>query len=103
MNGLTAFINRPEGHELVQLGTANDQGFFKAFYVLAPGVLDQSAGRIIIDSKMIAVVQALGTGRIAVGQQDTVGGACYAMNASLQNVITMTIGVQSMSLPLLTN
>lgn len=83
---LQAYVNRPEGFEIVQLGTSNPQGFYNAFYVLAPGVLDQSKGSVIIDANLSGVVSAMATGAV------TVATPARLMNASLQPVVTMRIG-----------
>ena len=86
------FVNRARGHEIVQLGGANDQGFYKSFYVLAPGILDQGAGRIIIDDKLISVVNTLTeTPTLATA-------AGRIVNTSLQNVVTLKVGVSTASM-----
>lgn len=54
---LVDFINRPEGHEIVQSGEANTQGYYKYFYIYAPGSLDQDTGTIQLDADMIALIQ----------------------------------------------
>ena len=47
------FANRPEGHEIVELGKANAQGFHNNFYVQAPGKLDSRIGKIVTDSRAL--------------------------------------------------
>ena len=90
-NSLNAFVNRKEGHEVVQLGQPNDQGFYKTFYILAPGVLDQGVGRVIIDDRLIAAIGLLNSVSTpaAVAERGTL------VNTSLQNVITMKLGLQA--------
>lgn len=51
------FINRSEGHEIVQVGTANSSGYCRSFYILGPGTLDQLQGIIVIDTEAIAQLQ----------------------------------------------
>ncbi len=41
---LETFLNRAEGHEVVQVGPANQAGFHRFFYVRAPVELDQARG-----------------------------------------------------------
>jgi hypothetical protein len=90
VNALNQFVNRFEGHEITRLGERNDQGFVKSFYILAPGVLDQTAGRVIIDPKMTSAIQALEP------SSDT---RASVINASLQHVITFRLGTQTASPP----
>lgn len=47
------FMNRLEGHEIVEIGKANSQGFHDNFYILAPGELDQLSGVIKMDTECI--------------------------------------------------
>jgi hypothetical protein len=96
---LAEFLNRPQGHELVQLGTANEQGFYKTFFILAPGVLDQGAGRIIIDSKLVTAVQSLSSPDTA-SRAFLTGGPPSVMNLSLQVVVNMRLGAREVSTPM---
>ena len=84
---LADFLNRPEGHDVVQLGQPNDQNFYKTFYILAPGVLDQDAGKITIDADIVDAIQA----------STTVNGAI--INASLQLVVSMKVTVATTDIP----
>ena len=86
---LNDFVGRPSGHEIVQLGKPNDQGFYKTFYILAPGVLDQGAGRVIIDANLVGVVQLMATAGVTVLESPG-----RLVNASLQNVLSLRAGVQ---------
>jgi hypothetical protein len=78
---LENFMNRPEGHEIVEIGQPNDAGYYKTFYILAPGVLDQAIGRVALDDEVIAFITE---------SNISDGFAGYIMNASLQPVISMT-------------
>jgi hypothetical protein len=89
---LEAYVNRPEGFEIVQMAQPNDQGFYRAFYVLAPGVLDVANGRVITDANMIAVVNALGAGAgdpLATVAVTTPG---RLLNMSLQPTVALRVG-----------
>ena len=55
---LCEFMNRAEGHEIVEIGKGNSQGFHNNFYVLAPGVLDQIEGKVEVDADAIAGLKA---------------------------------------------
>jgi hypothetical protein len=91
-SALAEFLNRPQGHELVQIGPANDQAFHRTFFILAPGVLDQAAGRVIIDSKLVAAVQSLGAADAQ--SRAEVAGRPLVMNLSLQSVVTLRLGIR---------
>ncbi len=47
------FINRKEGHEIKQIGGANDSGFYRSFYIQAPGQFDRINGQYVLDSGLI--------------------------------------------------
>jgi hypothetical protein len=87
-----AFINRAQGHEIVQLGASNDQGFVNAIYILAPGMLDTSAGRVIVDEQILSVVSAMGQGRDDPAALIEVTSPATILNVSLQPVLTMRLG-----------
>ncbi len=55
---LESFINRVEGHEVVQVGPANQAGFHRFFYVRAPVELDQAHGVLEIPPEVLAELQA---------------------------------------------
>jgi hypothetical protein len=56
-----SFLNRAEGHEIVQLGQPNSEGFYRNFYIFAPGSLDQETGKISLDVNQIeALKEAIG-------------------------------------------
>lgn len=85
-NQMNAFINRPEGHDVVLLGEANENGFYLSFYVLAPGNFDSTIGKQVVDRCM---VDALKEYNIGVAPQ--VSGAL--INLSLQNTLSLTLGL----------
>jgi len=84
-NGIMDFVNRPEGHEIIQLGDANDNGFYKTFHILAPGSLDQTVGKLTVNK---AQVDALREYNIVTIPK--VNGCL--INISLQITLSMTIG-----------
>ena len=87
-----SFVNRPEGHDIVQHGQANDNGFYRTFYIYGPGVLDQGQGRVVLDSAALAALSAYNCARdwsdLSAAPKN---GA--VINASLQNIIAMKVGV----------
>lgn len=90
-----AFINRSQGHEIVQVAASNDQGFVNAIYILAPGMLDTSVGRVIVDEQILSVVAALGQGRDDPAALVAVTSPARILNMSLQPVLTMRLGCNS--------
>ena len=85
LHNLLNFLNRPEGHDVTELGQPNDNHFYRTFYILAPGVLDQDEGKITLDTDIITLVQTLSDANSSV-----TGGI---VNASLQLVVSMRITV----------
>lgn len=92
---LDAFVNRAQGHDIVQLGKPNDQGFYRSFYILAPGVLDQTLGRVIVDSNILDAVNALGDPNAPA----SVGSPGRLLNASLQVAVSLTVGTLGPAFP----
>lgn len=85
---LDAFLNRPEGHEVVRMGPTNEQGFARTLLVLAPGVLDQAAGVVVLDGRIIRAIQQLADASVpaSVTRQGRL------LNASLQCVVALRVG-----------
>lgn len=82
------FVNRPEGHEIVEIGQSNESGFYNSFYVPGPGYLDKAAGRLVMEQTYIDALRVFNNqagGRAPQGGSN--GAVC---NTSLQNVIAMT-------------
>ena len=84
------FINRPEGHDIVELGGANESGFHNSFYILNPGVLDKKAGKLIEDKEMLMAVQNYNS---TIEWKTMTGVMGNVINVSLQNVIAMKFTV----------
>lgn len=83
------FINKKEGHEIKQIGNPNDYGYFKTFYIQAPGSFDKVQGRFVVDNNLITTLNTYNT------QIDFCDPACPTngsiLNTSLQNTISMEI------------
>lgn len=84
------FINRPEGHEIKQLGTANDNGFFRTFYIEAPGTFNRTLGKFEVNMTQITELNNYNA-PINYNTVTTTNGSI--MNQSLQNTITMKLRV----------
>lgn len=84
---MARFVCRPQGHEIVQLGNANENGFYKSFYVLGPCVMDQSIGKLVIDKDLVETLKEY---NMATCHHHAEG---QMINLSLQMTISMTIGI----------
>jgi hypothetical protein len=83
---LEEFLNRSEGHDVVHMGQANDKGFFKTFYILAPGSLDQALGRVVVEAHLIDLIQSVSSD--SSGQSSITGDV---INATLQVSVALRI------------
>lgn len=85
------FINRRQGHEIKQIGSANDNGFFRTFYIQAPGTFDKTQGRFVIDDD---VINTLNTYNNQIDFcSPSVGSNGVLLNMSLQNTIGLRMGL----------
>lgn len=50
---LMDFVNNPAGHEILEMGQANDSGFYRNFYINAPGKFDTALGLFAVDAPLI--------------------------------------------------
>ena len=81
---INQFINRPEGHDIVQLGDANENGFYKYGYITGPSTFDSVNGKVVVDKRM---VDALKNYNLLVSPSPVNG---FTINTSIQPVIHMT-------------
>ena len=81
------FINRVEGHEVKQVGSPNDNGFFRTFHIQAPGTFNKLAGRFDIDTDLITTLNTY-NGQINFCDP-TVPTNGTILNLSLQNTIAL--------------
>jgi len=85
---VNAYVNREEGHEILQLGEANDAGFYKTLYVSSPSKFDATNGKIVINKCMVDAIKLY-------NESATQGMNGNIINTSIQPVIYMTIGIES--------
>lgn len=79
------FVNREEGHEIIEQGNTNVSGFANSFYVMAPGGFNPSNGQYVVFSTQISCLNDYNT---ALGTPSSNG---FIMNLSLQNSISMKV------------
>lgn len=85
----TEFINRKSGHDVVELGQANDSGFYRNFYIKAPGAFDDSCGKFVVDADVIACLEAYNNAYDFVANPATTNGSF--LNMALQCIFTFKI------------
>lgn len=95
INKLNNFINRVSGHDIVKLGDANDNSYYRTFYIRAPGYFDENAGTYIIDndedSSIIREVMFYYCNIYNADDTRNDPNNGYILNMSLQNTISMKI------------
>ena len=85
---MAAFINRPEGHEILQLGDANENGFYRSFYVLGPCTMDQQCGKLVIQKQLVDTLKLYNA---ATSSLSHTSGSI--LNASLQCTVSLTVAL----------
>lgn len=55
---ISEFISRPEGHEIIDIGTANENGFYRSFYINAMTVFDENCGKMVVNKDMVTLIQS---------------------------------------------
>jgi len=92
LDRMLLFLNRKEGHEILEVGGANDKGYIQSFYVFAPGTLDQEEGELVLDEPAIAVLDKFNVAiQETATDTSTTGTTGAVLNASLQNTVSMRV------------
>lgn len=90
-DALADWANRTEGHEIVSLGEPNEQGYYKTFTVFAPGTLDLTAGRLVVNEAVVCIIKDHNTTFcLTPGGKNTPIGSI--LNMSLQIVLSLRVG-----------
>lgn len=85
---LVEYINRAEGHEILQIGATNNNGFWRSFYIKAIGVFDKKEGKFDTD---LDVVACLNEYNDTINYTTFTGSNGHILNTSLQNSMGMSI------------
>jgi hypothetical protein len=87
---LNAFLNRHEGHDIVELGQPNANGYYDNFITLAPGTVNEDTGERVVDADIVAAIHDYNTAHAdAFCKHDASTMSTGAViNMSLQAVIT---------------
>jgi hypothetical protein len=78
---LNEFINRTEGHDILETSDPNLNGFYNSFYIECPGDFDNTTGQFNVNTNLITALSSYNTTN------------SYLMNLSLQNSISMKIDI----------
>jgi hypothetical protein len=96
------FVNRSEGHEVIRIGDANDSGFYRSFYVMGPGILNQQQGRLEPQKCLLDTLKttnaAVARFNIANGNNMMLTTNGRILNMSLQTTVNMTVGMEEHSI-----
>jgi hypothetical protein len=88
---LNEFINRAEGHDVLQIGQPNADGFYRSFYIQAPGKFDSTQGKFVVDQGAIDAVREYQNANETAWNSGPVVSNGYVLNLSLQVAIGMRI------------
>jgi len=83
------FINRKEGHEIKQVGGANDSGFYRSFYIQAPGYFDKVNGQYALNTTLINNLNEY-NGQVDFCDTNTPTNG-RILNSSLQHTISLKL------------
>lgn len=56
-NRIMEFMNRQEGHDIVEVSKPNAEGFSRSFMIHAPGTIDATNGRFVINKQMVDLIK----------------------------------------------
>ena len=86
------FINREEGHEIMEFGTPNTDGYVRSFYIRVPGSFNAATGLFDIDTAATGDLMAYIDGiDYNSAPPDSIG---LVINASLQVTVSFEIRVE---------
>lgn len=86
---IMTFLNRPEGHEIVEIGQPNDEGFFRTFHIAAPMELNAAIGKYVVDKELVDQIVSFNEKAFTCNLNPTPNG--MVMNTSLQISLSMQI------------
>ena len=81
-----AFVARPEGHQVYDMGTLNTDAYYNSFWIRAPGAFDPLSGEYLVDATTLDAVTAD-------------GGTAQVLNMSLQNTLFLKVTTMELQAP----
>lgn len=85
------FLNRKAGHEVMQIGQVNDNGFWRSFFIKAIGSFDRDMGKFVVDTAVVQCMNAYNDAIDWTTRGSQTNGSI--LNLSLQNTIGMSVEV----------
>jgi len=83
---LSDYMNRVEGHEVIEVGNMNESGMMRDFHIFAPGKMDQKAGEVTLNTEAVDALNKFND------DGHTLKG--HIMNASLQSTVSFKMGMR---------
>ena len=91
-----SFINQSKGHEIIQIGEPNNDGYYNSFNIFAPGHFDDLIGKFVVDTP---IVDTLAEFNNVIASKNILDDPTtnndydngFILNMSLQNSISITI------------
>lgn len=87
---LDSFVNRYSGHEIVETGAPNPDGYVQGFYIRAPGSFNPATGTFEVDTGLMSDLMAYTGGLVGA----PLASICVAINSSLQITVSLKLGVE---------
>lgn len=91
-NRIMEFMNRREGHDILEIGKANPEGYSRSFMIHAPGTYDAENGKFVIDKQMVDLIKQHNSSQAHCEDAPTTGTPIKSgdlINMSLQVVVSM--------------
>ncbi|AUF82517.1 hypothetical protein TetV_435 [Tetraselmis virus 1] len=89
---ISEFINRPEGHQIIEYGSPNIDGYVNSFYIQAPGELNQTTG--LFDINTGAVTELMDYINSIDYENDPPASVAKVINSTLQISISFRVVVE---------
>jgi hypothetical protein len=93
------FLNRPEGHEVIEIGDTNQNTYHKSFYCYLPRALDKEQGTLVVQSEVMDFIQVCQK----YAQQIEFASKGDMINMSLQLVLSLKAETTSIDTKQLTD
>lgn len=90
---ITDFLNKSQGHEIVQLGDPNENGFYRSFYINAPQTLDQTIGKLVVNKGMVDAIREYNIAYPVSSVSPVING--NLINLSLQITLSFNLTTES--------
>lgn len=55
-NKIMEFINKKDGHEIIEIGKSNENGFYRSFFIRVMLTFDENCGKMVADKEMLDLI-----------------------------------------------